>query len=280
MAPDHLISHAEAMCSRRTFLKTGAALAAAAVFPALAHAGPRVGGAAAAVVNPYSGSIPLTFPLPSGTYQTPLSDNWHAAREGQLYQWNHRNATKRRAHDGVDIYPVATDPLSLPAVYAPVQGVVSAVCIRDTNTVNSNLTYRKSLTCPPPWDYSTAVDNVANLPLYGNFVWIYSTDPSSTGYFIFFCHLQNEPILQGLGQKLGQAIDITTQVGVLGDTGNASGTPQLHVEIHYPKGTTYSCSHCTPARTLTAIDPFASLNGAASRVALQFNRPMHELAVV
>ena len=137
-----------------------------------------------------------------------------------------------------------------------------------------------SSTYQPPWDYSNAVDNVANLPLYGNFVWIYSTDPSSTGYFIFFCHLQNEPILQGLGQKLGQAIDITTQVGVLGDTGNASGTPQLHVEIHYPKGTTYSCSHCTPARTLTAIDPFASLNGAASRVALQFDRPMHELAAV
>jgi hypothetical protein len=191
MAPDHLNS--DAMCSRRTFLKTGAALAAAAVFPALANAGPRVGGTPAAVVNPYTGSIPLTFPLQSGTYQTPLSDNWHAAREGQLYQWNHRNATKRRAHDGVDIYPAAGQS---PTVYAPVKGVVSAVCFRDTNTVSGNLTYRQSLACPPPWDYSKAVDNVANLPLYGNFVWIYSTDTSSAGYFIFLCHLQYEQILQ------------------------------------------------------------------------------------
>ena len=275
MAPDHLISDAEAMCSRRTFLKTGAALVTAAVFPALAHAGPRVGGATTTVVNPYTGSIPLTFPLKSATYQTPLSDNWHASREGQLYQWNHRNATKRRAHDGVDIYPSGSQ---LPAVYSPVTGFVSAVCYRAANSVSSSPTYLVSSTYQPPWDYSNAVDNVANLPLYGNFVWIYSTDQFSAGYFIFFCHLQNENVLRTL--QPGQSVTTATQVGVLGDTGNASGTPQLHVEIHYPKGTTYSCSHCTPARTLTAIDPFASLNGAASRVALQFDRPMHELAAV
>ncbi len=39
---------------------------------------------------------------------------------------------------------------------------------------------------PPPWDYSQAVDTVADLPLYGNFVWLVSTGPCSAGAFVFY----------------------------------------------------------------------------------------------
>ena len=51
----------------------------------------------------------------------------------------------------------------------------------------------------------------------------------------------------------------------MGDTGNAVGSPQLHAEIHYPAGSNFTCSHCTPSRVLTAIDPEASLVGAIRR---------------
>ena len=72
---------------------------------------------AAALVDPYGGSIPLVFPLAYGTYRSPVQDNWHANREGQTYAWNHRNGLSQRAHDGVDIYPSRRS--KLPRVYAP-----------------------------------------------------------------------------------------------------------------------------------------------------------------
>lgn len=52
----------------------------------------------------------------------------------------------------------------------------------------------------------------------------------------------------------------------MGDTGNAAGTPQLHVEVHYPKGKTFTCTHCAPRKSgLTSLDPFNSLAGASPR---------------
>jgi hypothetical protein len=51
----------------------------------------------------------------------------------------------------------------------------------------------------------------------------------------------------------------------MGDTGNAAGTPQLHSEIHYPAGSSFTCSHCTPSKVLTSIDPEASLVRATRR---------------
>ena len=60
------------------------------------------------------------------------------------------------------------------------------------------MTYKVSSTTPPPWDYSRAIDNIINLPLYGNFVWLYSTDSNSIGYFVFFCHLKNETTIRSL----------------------------------------------------------------------------------
>jgi hypothetical protein len=155
--------------------------------------------------------------------------------------------------------------LTTALVYAPLAGKAAAVCTRSSNTVGATVTYKVSSMTPPPWDYSRAIDNVINLPLYGNFVWLYSTDANSLGYFIFFCHLKNETTLQSLAPD--QLVTMSTPIGVMGDTGNAAGTPQLHVEIHYPAGTSFTCNHCTPNKSVTSIDPEASLIRATRRVA-------------
>jgi hypothetical protein len=245
--------------SRRTLLRaTGASAAAIALWPSLAQAQVVV---VPSVISPYSGSIPLVFPLKRNTYKTPVNNNWHATREGQIYQWNHQDASTTRAHDGVDVYPRSTG--ALPTVYAPLTAKVAAVCLRSNNTLSGTITYKASSTTPPPWNYSQAIDNVANLPLYGNFIWLYSTDSRSTGYFVFFCHLQNEAILRALAPD--QAITTSTALGVMGDTGNAQGAPQLHAEIHYPAGNSFTCTHCTPNKTVTSIDPYNSLVNATKR---------------
>jgi murein DD-endopeptidase MepM/ murein hydrolase activator NlpD len=242
---------------RRRFLQMGVGAAAGALLlPVLPESAK-----ADALVDPYGGSIPLVFPLAYGTYKTPVQDNWHANREGQTYVWNHQNGKSQRAHDGVDIYP--SRRRKLPHVYAPLAGRVAAVCTRSSNTVGAIVNYRVSSTTPPPRDYSRAIDDVINLPLYGNFVWLYSTDARSAGYFVFFCHLKNEATLQGLVP--GQTITTGTPVGVMGDTGNAAGTPQLHAEIHYPVGKSFTCSHCTPNKVVTSIDPEESLIRATRR---------------
>lgn len=248
--------------SRRTFLRaTGATAATIAVWPALTHVAHAEVLTAPALIDPYSGSIPLLFPLKRNTYKTPVQNNWHASREGEIYQWNHQNASTARAHDGVDVYPRSNS--ALPTVYAPLSARVAAVCLRSDNTLNATVTYKVSSTTPPPWDYSQAIDNVANLPLYGNFVWLYSTDSRSAGYFVFFCHLQNESILSALVPD--QSVTTSTAVGIMGDTGNAQGTPQLHVEMHYPTGNSFSCTHCTPNKTVTSVDPYNSLVNATRR---------------
>jgi murein DD-endopeptidase MepM/ murein hydrolase activator NlpD len=241
---------------RRRFLQIGVGAAAGALLPVLPERA-----RAATLVDPYNGSIPLVFPLAYGTYKTPVQDNWHANREGRIYTWNHQNGSSQRAHDGVDIYPSRRS--KLPRVYAPLAGRVAAVCTRSSNTVGATVNYRLSTERPPPWYYSRAIDDVINLPLYGNFVWLYSTDARSAGYFVLFCHLKNEATLQGLAPD--QLVTTSTPVGVMGDTGNAAGTPQLHAEIHYPAGYKFTCSRCTPNRTLTSIDPEASLIRATRR---------------
>jgi hypothetical protein len=86
-----------------------------------------------------------------------------------------------------------------------------AVCTRSSNTVGATVNYKVSGMTPLPWDYSRAIDNVINLPLYGNFVWLYSTDANSLGYFIFFCHLKNETTLQSLAPD--QPFTMSTPVG-------------------------------------------------------------------
>lgn len=240
--------------TRRGLFGLGAGAAAAVLVPG-------TGSAAPALIDPYTGAIPLTFPLLEGTYSTPVANTWHAGREGRLYPWNHVNGSAARAHDGVDIYPL---PGALPAVYAPLSGTVAAVGLRPANTPDAAVTYRVSSATPPPWDVSQAVDNVANLPLYGNFVWLYSTEESSRGYFVFFCHLQNEPGIRSLVPD--QPVGVYTRIGAVGDTGNAAGAPQLHAEIHYPAGSGYRCRRCVPSRTLSSVNPHASLDRAALRV--------------
>lgn len=228
--------------SRRRFLT-----AAGATVAASALGGGRLfrAGAAAALVNPYNGRLPLQFPLAAGTYQSPLVDNWHDSREGAPYAWSHRLAKARRAHDGVDVFPSST---SLPAVFAPFAGTIAALAVDGQ--------YRASAGAPPPWRYSAA-------DIYGNFVWIRSSAAGSAGYYFFVCHLQLESTLGSLAPD--QAVTEDSAIGVMGDTGNASGSPQLHAEIHYPGSATFSCKPCRPRLNLTAINPFASLAGARLR---------------
>jgi murein DD-endopeptidase MepM/ murein hydrolase activator NlpD len=238
---------------RRRFLLLGGGVAAALALHSTAHA-------SAALVDPLSGAIPLAFPLTVGAFQTPIADNWHEAREGMRYPWGH-HAGSLRAHDGVDIYPVDGTPL--PLVYAPFDGVVSATCLRASNDASASINYRVSSASPPPWDYSAATDTADGLPLYGNFVWITSSEAQSAGYAVLYAHLQNEPLLAAL--RPGQRVDAQTAIGVMGDTGNAAGTPQLHVELHYPAGASALCRDCTPRHAVTSFDPFASLRTAIAR---------------
>ena len=251
--------------TRRHLLQVGGAAAVAALLPGAVGAAP--GGrpgepATATLVDPYTGSIPLVFPVTASTYRK-MWDTWHAQREGDPQPWSHQNGSSR-AHDGIDINPRSTR--SLPAVYAPFAGSVAAVCWRSDNTLNANVTYAVNNTTPPPQDYHAATDTAAGLPLYGNFIWIVN----SAGYFAFYCHLQNDTTLRALADKLarGENIPVATDtaVGVMGETGNAVGDPQLHVEIHYPRGNSYTCTRCPAGRpAMTAINPYRSLANAATR---------------
>ena len=254
------MTHARRIGRRHLLTRT---LTAGAGLGLVAALRPRMSRAQVPLVDPYIGSIPLAFPVVEGSYQTPLNNNWHASRQAERYAWNHRNGPDLRAHDGVDIYPLTDQPL--PTVYAPVAARVAAVAVRTENSLAAPLTYQVSSQTPPQWDYSTAVDTVENLPLYGNFIWLISTDPASAGYFVLLAHLQTEPLIERLVPD--QPVAVGTPLGVLGDTGNAAGVPQLHVELHYPVGERFTCAHCSPLSSLTVLDPYASLVAAARLVA-------------
>jgi len=102
--------------NRREFLKSGAAAAAAAVLAAALPAPSE----AAGLVNPYSGVVPMTFPIRRGRYW--MSNNWHVARVGTTLSYNHRLSARLRAHDGVDIFaPRGT------TLYACTDGTVASV---------------------------------------------------------------------------------------------------------------------------------------------------------
>jgi hypothetical protein len=139
------------------------------------------------------------------------------------------------------------------------------------------VTYAVSHEFPPPWNYSDAIDSVDQVPLYGNFIWLASTEAASHGYSVFLTHLQNEGTLQALALALREhgRVHMTRrdQVGVMGDTGNAVGVPQLHVEIHYPLGHTYACTRCVPEKVHTAINPYASLVNAVERPSVDMETP-------
>ena len=254
------MTHPGRIGRRDLFTRT---LAAGAGLGLVAALRPRISRAQTPVIDPYIGTIPLAFPVVEGSYQTPLNNNWHASRQAERYSWNHRNGPDLRAHDGIDIYPLA-DAL-LPPVYAPLVGRVAAVAIRAENRLDAPLTYQVSSQTPPPWDYSTAADAVENLPLYCNFIWLISTDPATAGYFVLLAHLQTEPLIEQLVPD--QPVSVGIPLGMLGDTGNAAGVPQLHVELHYPVGERFSCAHCSPVSPSTALDPYASLVAATRLVA-------------
>ncbi len=251
--------------TRRRFLQAGAAAATAALLPGAVGAAPgrRPGEAATAtLINPYTGSIPLVFPVEAGTYRK-MWDTWHAQRQGKPQPWSHQNDSSR-AHDGIDINPRSSR--SLPPVYAPFAGSVAAICWRSDNSLSAEVTYAVNSTTPPPQDYHLATDTAAGSPLYGNFIWLVN----NAGYFAFYCHLQNDKILQALADRLVQGenvpVDTNTAVGVMGETGNAIGDPQLHVEIHYPQGNSYGCARCPAGHAaMTAINPYRSLADAKRR---------------
>ncbi|HEY8597011.1 MAG TPA: M23 family metallopeptidase, partial [Thermomicrobiales bacterium] len=209
--------------------------------------------------DPYSGAIALTFPLADGAYHKSLRDGWHDNRVGDFAgSWSHQNSTTQRAHDGVDIFPQSAK--ALPTVYAPLAARVAAVCVGGVYTQN------RDAVIAPPWSYpaGTGADNI-----YGNYLWLYSTELGSLGYFAFYCHLQDDGLLRAVAAELvsgSDAVGVSTAVGTMGDTGNAAGQPQLHVELHYPRGNSFQCARCAPAKGgMTAFNPFPSLSRATLR---------------
>jgi murein DD-endopeptidase MepM/ murein hydrolase activator NlpD len=257
--------------TRRRFLGALALAAGTLVMPAGANAAGRAAerrespasspsASSGWLVDPYDGAIPLVFPLAADAYRAPVRNTWHWAREDRIGAPHHRSPFAR-AHDGVDVFPLPGQPL--PVVYAPFQGTVAAVCWRTANSADAPLTYRVSEGTPPPWDFSLIVDR--GVPRYGNFVWLRSTEPASQGYLVMLCHLQDEPLLRSL--QPDQAVTAATPVGRLGDSGNAAGAPQLHLELHYPTGQSFACRRCLPHKDkLTAINPYPSLVGASPRL--------------
>ena len=246
--------------TRRDLLHIGAVATAAALVPATAAAAPspakKPGGPTPPnpAVDPYTGSIPLAFPLVEGTYRQPVADNWHDPRDGNYgYAWSHQNSPARRAHDGIDLFPFSAD---WPLAYAPF-----AARVVDVNVDG----YRRATdaTLRPPWDYGGG-------NIYGNYLWLRCTEGDGTGFFAFYCHLQDEAVLRGLADTLATAgapaVTTNDVVGTMGETGNATGDPQLHIEIHYPLGQSFTCTRCTRKKSgMTALNPYPSLSKAAIR---------------
>lgn len=51
----------------------------------------------------------------------------------------------------------------------------------------------------------------------------------------------------------------------MGDSGNAPGDPQLHVELYLPRGAKFSCAKCPPLSPKRgAANPFPSLAQATT----------------
>ncbi len=199
--------------TRRTFLKSGGALAAAIALTTMLPT-PSEG---VTLVDPYNGVVPMTFPIRRGLYW--IFNNWHVPRIGNVLPYNHQLRSWLRAHDGIDIFATKGT-----ALYACAPGIV--------------------VNYPRPYY------------LYGNYVWIQSGE----SYRFFYCHLDTVLV------KVGQAVDINTVIGTVGNTGNAARmASHLHFEIHYPPGNTYACKYCLPAKRLSAINPYASLVAARSR---------------
>jgi len=161
-------------------------------------------------------------------------------------------------------------------VFAPFRAQVAAV-----NVAGASTPYRQSVNkaIQPPWPYPPATegDNI-----YGNYIWLCSLAPDSLGYFMFYCHLQNEDILIDLAKRLDTAntnngyveIGTATPVGLMGESGNATNQPQLHLELHYPRETTspdyerqiFMCDRCAPTKSpMTAFNPFPSLSKATAQ---------------
>ena len=253
---------------RRDLLRLGAAATVAALVPTAAAAAPppdkKPGGSLplTPLQDPYTGRIPLVFPVLDGTYRKPLRDNWHDNRDGVGYDWSHQKSITQRAHDGVDIFPRFST--ALPTVYAPLAARVAAVYVGGVYTQNQDAAIA------PPWPYpvGTGVDNI-----YGNYLWLYSTETASLGYFAFYCHLKDDDLLGAMAKKIGSGNDtvgVSTVVGTMGNTGNAADQPQLHVELHYPRSNAiqnaFQCARCEPVKDgMTAFNPFPSLSNATAR---------------
>src|SRR5712692_9133689 len=95
----------KANLTRREFLKAGGALAASL---ALSGVMPQPS-LAAALVDPYSGVVPITFPIRRGLYW--IYRNWHVPRVGGILPFNHEIRPWMRAHDGIDDYALRVTAL-------------------------------------------------------------------------------------------------------------------------------------------------------------------------
>ncbi len=99
--------------TRRMFLKSSSALAAAIALTTVLPTSSE----AVALVDPYGGVVPMTFPIRRGLYW--IFNNWHVPRIGNVLPYNHQLRPWLRAHDGIDIFATKGT-----AVYACVPGTV------------------------------------------------------------------------------------------------------------------------------------------------------------
>lgn len=108
--------------------------------------------------------------------------------------------------------------------------------------------------------YACAAGTIIDVPrpryLYGNTVWIQADD----GYRFFYCHFDKVFV------RVGEAVDVSTSLGTVGNTGNAATTPaHLHFELHYPTGNSFPCKYCAGHKSVRAINPYRSLVNATPR---------------
>lgn len=174
----------------------------------------------------------MAFPVvPNVPYR--YRNNFLEGRVGVWRSYNHllavsASGTRRRAHDGVDIYMPLGTPLR-----APFDGIVI-----------DPATHWK------PWDPAR----------YGIVVVVVSTEATSRGYAALLVHLGKAEVTPGQRVRRGQ------RVGVLGRSGNADNPgilPHLHFELRSPF--LFAVREAGRLRQVDAFDPYPSLRAADPR---------------
>jgi hypothetical protein len=215
------ISHFSQHLTRRNLLKLAVAGSVAAGTASWLKL-PGNASASSVVTSPQQ-VVSLTVPFRQAAF-VGLQRNWHGARTGSFFAYNHRNT--QRSHDGEDMACNNLTP-----VYACVSG----------RTVSSSAVTRDGTLLP----YSR----------YGNVVVI----ESSAGDLFLYAHLADGTALA----PGNNVVEGQTQVGLASFTGNATG-PHLHLEIRLADFACPNCANSYYFPGGYPIDPAPSLQAAAN----------------